>query len=87
MYQPKLREDLIPRLYHLGKALGVPMTSLASVLLELGITRLEQALERMGYTQPENDPPKPRQPRKRTMQSSGTATTEGKIHAATENPT
>jgi len=52
MYQPKLRENLIPRLYRLGKALDVPMTRLASVLLELGITCLEQALERMGYTPP-----------------------------------
>ena len=63
MYQPKLREDLIPRLYRLGKALGVPMTSLASVLLELGITRLEHALERMGYTPPEDNLPKQRQSR------------------------
>lgn len=52
MYQPKLREDLIPRLYRLGKALDVPMTRLASVLLELGMTHLEQVLERMGYTPP-----------------------------------
>ncbi len=67
MYQPKLREDLIPRLYRLGKALDVPMTSLASVLLELGIKRLEQALTQMGYTSP--DAPRPRRSRTRQHQS------------------
>ncbi len=50
MYQPKLRDDLIPRLYRLGKALDVPMTGIANVLLELGIKRLEATLVQMGYT-------------------------------------
>ncbi len=52
MYQPKLRDDLIPRLYRLGKALDVPMTGIANVLLELGIKRLEATLVQMGYTPP-----------------------------------
>ncbi len=49
MYQPKIREELIPRLYWLGKALDVPMTGIANVLLELGIKRLEATLVQMGY--------------------------------------
>ncbi len=49
MYQPKFREDLIPRLYQLGKTLDVPMTGIANVLLELGIKRLEETLTQMGY--------------------------------------
>ncbi len=56
MYQPKLRDDLIPRLYRLGKALDVPMTGIANVLLELGIKRLEATLIRMGYTPPVETP-------------------------------
>ncbi len=59
MYQPKLRDDLIPRLYQLGKALDVPMTGIANVLLELGIKRLEATLVQMGYT-----PPAPSRPTK-----------------------
>ncbi len=50
MYQPKLRDDLIPRLYWLGKTLDVPMTGIANVLMEFGIKRLEETLTQMGYT-------------------------------------
>lgn len=32
-YSPALDQDLIPRLYHLGKARGVPMTKLASAFV------------------------------------------------------
>ena len=52
MYQAKIREDLIPRLYQLCKVLDVPMTGIANVLLELGIKRLEATLVQMGYTPP-----------------------------------
>ena len=52
MYHPKIRDDLIPRLYQLGKALDVPMTGIANVLLELGIKRLEETLTQMGYISP-----------------------------------
>ncbi len=52
MYQPKLREDLMPCLYQLGKTLDVPMTKLASALLEFGIRCLEDALSQRGYTPP-----------------------------------
>ncbi len=66
MYQPKLRDDLIPRLYRLGKALDVPMTGIANVLLELGIKRLEETLTQMGYTSPvTSDPPNTKSLRKK----------------------
>ena len=55
MYQPKVRDDLIRRLYRLGQVLDVPMTSLASVLLEMGIKSMERALAEMGYVQPGSD--------------------------------
>ena len=64
MYQPQLRDDLIPRLYRLRKAFGVPMTSVANAALEYGIAVLEQALAKMGYTPP--DEPQPQ--RSRTQQ-------------------
>ncbi len=53
MYQPKLRDDLIPRLYQLGRTMDVPMTKLASVLMEFGIKMLEDTLSENGY-QPQN---------------------------------
>ncbi len=62
MYQPKLRDDLIPRLYQLGKTLDVPMTKLASVLMEFGIKMLEQTLTRNGYQPPNGDASAQRQP-------------------------
>ncbi len=34
MYQPRIREDLISRLYRQAKAQGIPMTRLVSELLE-----------------------------------------------------
>ncbi len=58
MYQPKVRDDLIPRLYRLGKTLDVPMTRLATVLMDYGITMLEQSLKRMGSTPPDDNLPK-----------------------------
>ena len=51
VYQPKIREDLIPRLYHLAKAQGVPMTRLVSELLEAALQHLEREGEAV------NDPP------------------------------
>ena len=45
MYQPKIRDDLIPRLYHLAKALNIPMTRLVNLILEHGIARVEQGEE------------------------------------------
>ncbi len=40
MYQPKIRDDLIQRLYHLAKAQGMPMTRLVNQLLTEGIAQL-----------------------------------------------
>ena len=48
MYQPKIREDLIPRLYCLARARGIPMTTLVSELLEGALERLEKS-EADGY--------------------------------------
>ena len=47
MYQPKIRDDLIPRLYHLAKALNIPMTRLVNHILEHGIVRVEEGEERV----------------------------------------
>jgi hypothetical protein len=50
MYQPKSRDDLIPRLYRLAKALGIPMTRLVNHILEHGIARVEQGAEHISDT-------------------------------------
>ena len=34
MYSPKVREDLIPRLWHLARRRGVPMTALVAEAVE-----------------------------------------------------
>ncbi len=34
MYSPKIKEDLIPRIYHMAKAKGVRMTKLVNEILE-----------------------------------------------------
>ena len=62
MYQPKLRDDLIPRLYQLGKTMDVPMTKLASVLMEFGIKMLEDTLSKNGYQSTNGDAAAQRQP-------------------------
>jgi hypothetical protein len=45
VYQPKIRDDLIPRLYRLAKALNIPMTRLVNHILEHGIVRVEEGAE------------------------------------------
>lgn len=45
MYQPRIRDDLIPRLYRLAQALNIPMTRLVNNILEQGIVRVEQGAE------------------------------------------
>ncbi len=62
MYQPKIRNDLIPRLYQLGKTMDVPMTQLASVLMEFGIKILEDTLSKNGYQPTNGAAQPPRQP-------------------------
>jgi hypothetical protein len=43
MYQPKIRNELITRLYYLAKAQNIPMTRLVNQLLSDAINRLESA--------------------------------------------
>jgi hypothetical protein len=45
VYQPKIRDELIHRLYRLAKALNMPMTRLVNHILEHGIVRVEQGAE------------------------------------------
>lgn len=55
MYSPKIREDLIPVLYHLGKEQGKPMTKVVDDIIRGYITlrkqngglRQEELLERL----------------------------------------
>ncbi len=42
MYSPKIREDLIPRLYRLARAGEVPMTRLVNQLLEQGGEKISE---------------------------------------------
>ncbi len=51
MYHPKIREDLILRLYRLAKARGIPMTRLVSQLLESALAQHERGGESV------SDPP------------------------------
>ena len=41
MYSPKVREDLVPRLYRAAKACRMPMTRLVAAFVEAGLARLE----------------------------------------------
>ena len=45
MYQPKIADEHIRKLYRLAKALNMPMTHLVNRLLDHGIARLEQGVE------------------------------------------
>lgn len=39
VYQPKISDDLIHRLYHAAKARGIPMTHLVNELLEIALAK------------------------------------------------
>ncbi len=41
MYSPRIREDLIPPLYRLAKARGVPMTRLVSDILAAALAGVQ----------------------------------------------
>jgi hypothetical protein len=41
MYSPRIREDLIPPLYRLAKARGVPMTRLVSDILAAALAEVQ----------------------------------------------
>lgn len=42
MYSPKISEDLIPRLYKVAKARGVPMTKLINRILKRSLIYMER---------------------------------------------
>ncbi len=42
MYSPRIREDLIPRLYHAAKAERIPMTALVNRILEEALKEDQQ---------------------------------------------
>jgi len=42
MYSPKIDEDLIPRLYRIARARGVPMTALVNKILKRSLAYLEK---------------------------------------------
>ena len=44
MYTPKIRADLIPRLYRAAKARKVPMTKLVTALVEPALAQVEHEL-------------------------------------------
>lgn len=41
MYQPKIRDDLIRRIYRAAKEQDVPMTRLINEIVEIGLGRFE----------------------------------------------
>ena len=50
MYSPKIDEELIPRIYRLGKLKKVPMTRLVNDILQRGVLEIEE--EEMGNGNP-----------------------------------
>ena len=42
MYSPKIKEELIPRIYRLGKLKKVPMTRLVNEILQRALLELEE---------------------------------------------
>ena len=40
MYSPKISEDLIPRIFRVARALGMPMTGLVNRILEKALDEL-----------------------------------------------
>ncbi len=45
MYSPRIRDDLIPRIYAVAKAAGVPMTAWVNRALEKTLERVEGGKE------------------------------------------
>lgn len=52
MYSPKIREDLIPRLYQLGKAASKPMTKVVDEILRSYLDGREDDPEISGNESP-----------------------------------
>ena len=42
MYSPKINEDLIPRIYRLGKLKKIPMTRLVNEILQRELSEMEE---------------------------------------------
>ncbi len=50
MYSPKIREDLIPDIYRLARAVGLKMTTLVNEILEKVLTELSDLQRREGIS-------------------------------------
>lgn len=46
MYSPRIREDLIPRLYRIAKARRIPMTRFVNGIVERELDAIERAVDR-----------------------------------------
>ena len=42
MYSPKIDEEIIPRIYRMGKLMKMPMTRLVNKILQRGLSDLEE---------------------------------------------
>lgn len=57
MYSPKIDEELIPRIYRLGKLKKMPMTRLVNEILHRAISEMEE--EEPGNGKPVSNPGDP----------------------------
>ncbi len=48
MYSPKINEELIPRIYRLGKIKKMPMTRLVNEILQRELSEMEEEATRNG---------------------------------------
>src|SRR5262245_34978244 len=60
MYTPKIRADLIPRLYRAAKARKVPMTKLVTALVETALAQVEHELGDLPHPLIADDQPRQR---------------------------
>ncbi len=51
MYSPKIDEELIPRIYQLGKLKKMPMTRLVNEILQRRLSEMEEQNRRNGTPQ------------------------------------
>ena len=78
IYQPKIREDLIPRLYRMARMRGIPMTALVSELLEAALERIEEDAMAGGVSElPAKDYKTPRSRTKKGLRSPGYGAVKG----------
>ena len=52
MYSPKIRDDLIPKLYRLARQEGKPMTRLVDEILRVEVERRLQVVDQQSITEP-----------------------------------